>query len=186
MCGSPRHKICTASLDNRPLIDGFVLRLFCPFHAARQAPPDAITVSRLVCRVGIPCPTQASLSRQLAALPFIAATHLHLARLIRHREFALRHLPSVIRHLPSAICPLAFAIRLLAFAICRFSFPIFHSEFRIPHSAQRLQRPQQFPRLGRLVAPVPLERRAAIQREGRKGKRGITNIDGKGTIGEAI
>ena len=24
MCGSPRHKICTASLDNRPLIDGFV------------------------------------------------------------------------------------------------------------------------------------------------------------------
>src|SRR5271157_1923141 len=85
----------------------------------------------------------------------------------------------------SAICPLAFAIRLLAFAICRFSFPIFHSEFRIPHSAQRLQRPQQCPRLGRLVAPVPLERRAAIQREGRKGKRGITNIDGKGTIGES-
>src|SRR5208337_3649778 len=26
MCGNPRHKICTASLDNRPLIDGFVRR----------------------------------------------------------------------------------------------------------------------------------------------------------------
>ena len=27
--GALRHKICTASLDNRPLIDGFVLALFC-------------------------------------------------------------------------------------------------------------------------------------------------------------
>ena len=27
--GAPRHKICTASLDNRPLIDGFVSALFC-------------------------------------------------------------------------------------------------------------------------------------------------------------
>ena len=27
MCGSPRHKICTASLDYGPLIDGFVCRL---------------------------------------------------------------------------------------------------------------------------------------------------------------
>jgi len=29
MCGSPRHKFCTASLDNAPLIDGFIF-----------APPD--------------------------------------------------------------------------------------------------------------------------------------------------
>ena len=27
MCGSPRHKICTASLDYAPLIDGFIRRI---------------------------------------------------------------------------------------------------------------------------------------------------------------
>ena len=27
IAGAPRHKICTASLDNRPLIDGFVFLL---------------------------------------------------------------------------------------------------------------------------------------------------------------
>ena len=37
--GALRHKICTASLDNRPLIDGFVLALF--YH--RWLPPFGFT-----------------------------------------------------------------------------------------------------------------------------------------------
>jgi len=54
--------------------------------------------------------TGASLCHRLAALPFIAATRLDLALLIRHLAFVIRHLPfvichpaSVIPHLPSVI-----------------------------------------------------------------------------------
>jgi hypothetical protein len=108
---------------------------------------------------------------RLAALPFIAAIRLHLALLVRHLPSALRHLAFVICHLAFVICHPAFALchlvsalRHLAFAICHLTFAIPRSEFPIPHSAQRVQRPQQLPRLGRLVPPVPLERLAAIER----------------------
>ena len=39
--GALRHKICTASLDNRPLIDGFVLALSYP----RRLPPCRFTAA---------------------------------------------------------------------------------------------------------------------------------------------
>src|SRR5208282_1110575 len=69
--------------------------------------------------------TGASLCHRLAALPFIAATCLHLARLIPHRQLAPPHLAFVICHLAFVICHLAFAIRL-------FCFPIPRSEFAGP------------------------------------------------------
>src|SRR5271157_2716465 len=70
---------------------------------------------------------------------------------------AIWHLPSAIWHLPSAIssCP---------FPNPNSEFPVPSSTFRIPHFLQHVERPQQLPRLGRLVPPVPLEPQAAIQR----------------------
>ncbi len=103
---------------------------------------------------------------RLAALPFIAATRFHLALLIRLLEFALRHLAFVLCH--------------LAFAICHLTFPIPRSEFPIPHSLKRFQRPQQLPRLGRLVASVPLERHAAIQRRAVGPSGVLDRFDGLG------
>src|SRR5208337_1207171 len=44
--------------------------------------------------------TGASLCHRLAALPFIAATRLDLALLIRHLAFVIRHPPSGICHSP--------------------------------------------------------------------------------------
>jgi len=39
MCGNPRRKICTASLDTGLLIDGFVRRIFADFaHLAPLIP----------------------------------------------------------------------------------------------------------------------------------------------------
>ena len=94
---------------------------FCPRH--RPGP------------VRLPGPfrrTGASRWCQLAALPFIAATHLHIAPLIRHQEFALRHrFAFVIRHLPFAIWHLPFAIRHLPFAIWHLPFAIWHLAFAI-------------------------------------------------------
>ena len=40
MCGSPRHKFCTASLDNAPLIDGFV---FAPPDRSILIQPSEVT-----------------------------------------------------------------------------------------------------------------------------------------------
>ncbi|MGZ3357505.1 MAG: hypothetical protein ACXVBO_22015, partial [Isosphaeraceae bacterium] len=95
-------------------------------------------------------PTLAHLWRRLAALPVTTPTRPHLASGIRHPASVLRHLPSVIRHL-------TFAIRL-------FCFPIPRSAFRIPHSSKGFQRSHQLAVPGGLVAAVPLECRAAIQR----------------------
>src|SRR5208337_912741 len=69
----------------------------------------------------------------------------------------IRPLPFGICHLPSAICHLPFAIRLLA-------FPISRSEFLLPHFPKGFERPHQLAVPGGLVAAVPLECRAAIQR----------------------
>jgi len=159
-------------------------------HVVREALPDAIALSRLACRVRTfvgegsnfvirrilsdtlrivsHYRTGASLCHRLAALPFPAATRLHLARLISHLQFApryleltLRHLAFVICHLAFVICHLAFAIRHPAFAIrhpafvichpafviCHpafairlFCFPIPRSEFLLPHFPKRFQR----------------------------------------------
>ncbi|MGA2703258.1 MAG: hypothetical protein ABSH35_19460, partial [Isosphaeraceae bacterium] len=130
---------------------GFVWRFLGRRHVVREALPDAIALSRLACRVrtfvgqdsilvvrriindtiGIVSHerTGASLCHRLAALPFIAATCLHLARLIPHRQLAPRHLAFVI-------CHLAFAIRL-------FCFPIPRSEFLLPHFSKGFERSQQ-------------------------------------------
>ncbi|MBV8200090.1 MAG: hypothetical protein JOZ15_05640, partial [Acidobacteria bacterium] len=115
-------------------------------------------------RFGFRSPTQVFLSHWLAALRFLTATYLHLARLIRHQQFALGHRARLIRHLAFAIRHLALAVRHLAFPLRHLSFPVPHSAFRrLPHLAQRVDHLQQLPRLGRLVPPQPLELHAAIQ-----------------------
>ena len=92
---------------------GFVWRFLGRRHVVGEALPDAIALSRLACRVrtfveqdsdlvirriindtiGIVSHdrTGACLCRRLAALPFIAATRLHLVLLIPHLQFAPRH-----------------------------------------------------------------------------------------------
>src|SRR5208337_2765190 len=81
-------------------------------------------------------PTLAHLWRRLAALPVTTPTRPHLASVIRHPAFAIR----------------------------LFCFPIPHSKIRHPHFTERFQRSQQLSVPGGLVAAVPLECRAAIQR----------------------
>ncbi len=94
----------------------------------------------------------------------------HLASVIRHLPSVIRHLPSVIRHLPSVI-------RHPAFAIFLFFFPIPHSEFRIPHFPKGFQRSQQLSLPGGLVAAVPLECRAAIERRAVVPLVGLVGLD---------
>ena len=64
MCGSPRHKICTASLDNAPLIDGFGRQLF-------SDAPVAFSIHRFTQRIRLGCSVR---------LPFFSD---HV-RLVRH------------------------------------------------------------------------------------------------------
>src|SRR5271157_2225107 len=133
----------------------FVRRFLGRRHVVREALPDAIALSRLACRVrtfvgqdsdlvgrriindtiGIVSHdrTGASLCRRLAALPFSAATRLHLELALRHLAFVICHLAFVICHLAFVICHSSFAICHLPFGICHPPFP--HSAFRIPHSA---------------------------------------------------
>ena len=74
---------------------------------------------------------------------------------------ALWHSPSAIWHSPSVICP-------LSCAICHLAFVIFQAGGgSFPQLAKRLDRPQQLPRLGRLVPLVPLELPAQVHRGGR-------------------
>jgi len=87
-----------------------------------------------------------------------------LPLVVRRPASALRHLPSVIRHLPFAIRHLPLAIRHPAFAIRLFCFPIPQSKTRNPQFPKRFQCSQQLSVPGGLVAAVPLECRAAIQR----------------------
>src|SRR5271157_896906 len=165
---------------------GFVWRFWGRRHVVGEALPDAIALSRLACRVRTFVGqdsdlvirrilsdtlrivshdrTGASLCHWLAALPFIAATRLHLALLIPHLRFAPRHLEIALRHLAFVICHLPSVIRHLTFAIRLFAFPIPRSEFLLPHFPKGFQRSQQLAVPGRLVAAVPLECRAAIQR----------------------
>ena len=168
-------------------------------HVIRGALPDAIALSRLACRVRtfvgqgsnlVIRPilsatlrivshdrTGASLCHWLAALPFIAATRLHLALLIPHLRFAPRHLEIALRHLAFVICHLPSVIRHLTFAIRLFAFPIPRSEFLLPHFPKGFQRSHQLAVPGRLVPPVPLECRAAIQRRAVIPLGGLVGLD---------
>ena len=177
----------------------FVWRFLGRRPVVREALPDVIALSQLACRVRTFVGqdsvlvirrilsdmlrivshdrTGAALCHWLGALPFIAATRLHLALLIphlqfepRHLEIALRHLASVIRHLPSVIRHPAFAIRL-------FCFPILHSKIRNPQFPKLFQRPHQLAVPGGLVAAVPLECRAAIQRRAVVPLGGLGGLD---------
>src|SRR5271165_4317860 len=106
MCGSPRHKFCTASLDNSPLIDGFVF-----------APPDRSILIQLsevtrfasipnwLCLATFSVPGPPQRERPDAPVPSarcccLLRSHPSSPR-IRHPP-GLRHLASAIRHLPLA------------------------------------------------------------------------------------
>src|SRR5271166_4204441 len=96
---------------------GFVWRFLGRRHVVREELPDAIALSRLACRVRTVIRrilivtlrivshdrTGACLCHRLAAVPFIAATRLHLALLIPHLQFAPRHLEPTLRHLASVM-----------------------------------------------------------------------------------
>src|SRR5271157_5730328 len=92
--------------------------------------------------------------------------------LTRHSPLATGHsvFTSVIRHL-------IFAIRHLTIAIRLFAFPIPRSEFRIPHFLTHVHRSHQLALPGGLVAPVPLEFRAAIQRRAIVPLGGLLGLD---------
>ena len=72
----------------------------------------------------------------------LAATRLHLARLIRHLALGIRYRAFAIRH-PASLIP--------------------HSEFRLPQLAKCIERPLKLPDLGRLVPPQPLEPGAQLE-----------------------
>src|SRR5271157_4132941 len=107
--------------------------------------------------------TLAPLRRHLAALPVTTSTRPHLASGIRHPASVIRSLPSVIRRL-------TFAIRL-------FALPIPRSEFLLPHFPKGFQRSHQLAVPGGLVAAVPLECRAAIQRRAVVPLGGLGGLD---------
>src|SRR5208283_358444 len=141
---------------------GFVWRFLWRRHVVREALPDAIALSRLACRVRTFVGqdydlvirrilsdrlrivshdrTGASLCHRLAALPFIAATRLHLARLIPHLQFAPRHLELALRGLELALRHLAFVLCHLAFAICHLPSAFSPSPFPVPNSSFRIFR----------------------------------------------
>jgi hypothetical protein len=79
-------------------------------------------------------------------------------------------------HLASVICHPAFSI------FCRL-FLIFCSEFHTPHCSPHVERPQQLARPGRLVALVPREFLAAIERRAVGFVGGIVGRDGL-TLGQ--
>ncbi len=101
-------------------------------------------------------PTLAHLWRRLAALLVTTPTRPHFASVIPRPAFVIRHLTS--------------DIRLFAFLIPR-------SEFLLPHFSKGFQRSQQLAVRGGLVAAVPLEYRAAIQRRAVVPLVGLVGLD---------
>ena len=106
MCGSPRHKFCTASLDNAPLIDGFVFAspdrsiLIHPSEVTRYA-----SIPNWLCLATFSIPGPPQRERPDAPVPSarcccLLRSHPSSPR-IRHPP-GLRHLASAIRHLPLA------------------------------------------------------------------------------------
>src|SRR5271165_3845511 len=117
MCGSPRHKFCTASLDNAPLINGFV---FAPPDRSILIQPSEVTrlasIPNWLCLAPflVPSPPQ----RERPDMPVPSARCCCLLRSHPSSPRTRRRPASVIRHL-------TFAIRL-------FAFPIPHSKIRHP------------------------------------------------------
>src|SRR5208337_1773422 len=113
-----------------------------------EALPGAIALFRLACRV-------LTLVRQDSILV--------VRRIINDTIAIVSHDRTGVILCQGPIA-LPFVIGHLAFLLSRSCLLIPHSEFRLPHSAQRIERPQQLPSFGRLVALLPRERRAVIER----------------------
>ncbi len=178
---------------------GFVWRFLGRRHVVREALPDAIALCRLACLVrtfvgqdsilvvrrvindtsGIVSHdrTEDSLCHRLAFLPFIAATRLHLALLIPHLQFAPRHLGLALRYLAFVICHLPSVVRHPTSVIRLFCFSIPHPKIRNPQFPKLFQRSDQLAVPGGLVAAVPLECRAAIQRRAIVPLVGLVGLD---------
>ncbi len=105
MCGSPRHKFRTASLDNAPRIDGFV---FAPPDRSILIQPSEVTrfasVSNWLCVATFSDPGPPQRERPDAPVPSarcccLLRSHPSSPR-TRHPPFGLRHPPSATRHPP--------------------------------------------------------------------------------------
>jgi hypothetical protein len=76
--GALRHKICTASLDNRPLIDGFVFRIDPPSFVLSHNIPMINTTSNWLCFGAFRAPPVPSLRIQWPSttlLPLLTTRH---------------------------------------------------------------------------------------------------------------
>ncbi len=112
MCGSPRHKFCTASLDNAPRIDGFV---FAPPDRSILIQPSEMTrfasILNWLCLATFSVPGPPQRERPDAPVPSarcccLLRSHPSSPR-IRHPPVirpvsAIWPPPSAIRHPPSA------------------------------------------------------------------------------------
>ncbi len=114
---------------------------------------------------------------RLFCFPIPRSEFLDLPSVIRHLTLAILDLPSVIRHLTLAILDLPSVIRHPAFAIRLFCFPIPRSEFLLPHFPKGFQRSHQLAVPGALIAAMPLECRAAIQRRAVVPLVGLVGLD---------
>jgi len=108
MCGSPRHKFCTASLDNALLIDGFV---FAPPDRSILIQPSEMTrfasIPNWLCLATFSVPGPPQRERLDAPVPSARCCCLlrsHPSSPRNRHPPGLRHLASAIRHPPSAIC----------------------------------------------------------------------------------
>src|SRR5271165_6996118 len=130
MCGSPRHKFCTASLDNAPLIDGFV---FAPPDRSILIQPSEVTrfasIPNWLCLATFSVPGPPQRERPDAPVPLARCCCLLRSHpsspCIRHPP-VIRHLASAIRHLPLATLPAAPAGHaLFSFRVClSYSAPL--------------------------------------------------------------
>src|SRR5271157_443641 len=142
-----RSVACIPSWDKIPLLS-FVESAMTRLESCPTTGPELPSViGSLLCPSSQPPASTSHCSSPIFSSPPATwsspSSTCHSSSAIWHSSSAISHLSSAVRHPPSAIP----------------AFP-----FRIPHSSQRVQRPQQLPCLGRLVPPVPLERRAAIER----------------------
>ena len=106
MCGSPRHKFCTASLDNALLIDGFV---FAPPDRSILIQPSEVTrfasIPNWLCLATFSVPGPPQRERPDAPVPSARCCCLlrsHPSSPRNRHPPGLRHLASAIRHLPLA------------------------------------------------------------------------------------
>ncbi len=113
MCGSPRHKFCTASLDNALLIDGFV---FAPPDRSILVQPSEVTrfasIPNWLCLATFSVPGPPQRERPDAPVPLARCCCLLRSHpsspcirhppVIRHLASAIRHLPLATRHPPPA------------------------------------------------------------------------------------